>query len=248
MNETLQKTIAKFSEALKSSKMIVISANCNVKYSGRAESFLADGDRLIIIKSDSTLLIHQPKGSSPVNYMKEGTSHDMFVDDKNNLVIKSRNLPLKEYMDIVMNQVHFMETRELEDGQRLVLEGTEAHMSDMIYNKPELIEKGFKPISREEQTKYGFIDVFGYDKDNNLVIVECKRHNADLNTVQQLRRYIEKMKSVKGIDNIRGIVAAPKISGNAHKMLEDWGFEYRKISPPKFLERYDKDQKSIGDY
>jgi len=183
-----------------------------------------------------------------VNYMKEGTSHDMFVDDKNNLVIKSRNLPLKEYMDIMLNQVHFMEARELEDGQRLVLEGTEAHMSDMIYNKPELIEKGFRPISREEQTKYGFIDVFGYDKDNNLVIVECKRYNADLNTVQQLRRYMEKMKSLKGIDNIRGIVAAPKITGNAMKMLEDWGFEYRKISPPKFLEKYDKDQKNIGDY
>jgi len=47
-----------------------------------------------------------------VNYMKEGTSHDMFVDDKNNLVIKSRNLPLKEYMDIMLNQVHFMEARE----------------------------------------------------------------------------------------------------------------------------------------
>ena len=244
----LREVIDKFRDALSASKTILISANCNIRYSGRAESFLADGDRIIIIKGDKTLLVHQPHGSEPINYMKGETSHDMFVTDGKKLVVKSRNLPSKEYMDIIINELYFMEAQELEDGQKLALEGTEADMSDMIYSNPELIEKGFKPISREEQTKYGFIDVFGYDKNNNLVIVECKRYNADLSAVQQLRRYVEKMKSLRGIDNIRGIIAAPKISNNALKMLEDWGFEYRQVNPPKFLERYDKDQKNLGDF
>ncbi|MBS3132897.1 DUF91 domain-containing protein [Candidatus Woesearchaeota archaeon] len=69
--------IAAVNEALKNGKSVVLGCNCSVNYSGRAESFLADGDRIIIIKSDKTLLIHQPHGSNPVNYMKEGSSHKL---------------------------------------------------------------------------------------------------------------------------------------------------------------------------
>ena len=60
--------------ALSKNKTVIIGCHCSVKYSGRAESFLPKGDRLVVIKQDGSLLIHQPYGSSPVNYMKEGAS------------------------------------------------------------------------------------------------------------------------------------------------------------------------------
>lgn len=233
--------------ALNANECIVFFAQCSVKYSGRAEAELGVGDRIIMIKSDNTLLIHQPKGSAPVNYMKDGSKID--VEKKSHhAVIKSMNSKFKDYLEIDVFRIHSFANHLLDDGEKLLLAGTERDMSDMIYDNPTLISPDFKPLSREEHTKYGFIDVFGYNEKNELVIVECKRYVAGLDAVTQLRRYVEKMKSLKGISNVKGLVAAPAITDNALKMLTDWGFNFVVVNPPKKLERYEKDQKKLFDY
>lgn len=236
-----------FEEAVRVKETIVFSADCSVNYSGRAESYLPDGERIIIIKSDSNLLVHQPKGTAPVNYMKQGSVHSIAENDEG-VIIFSRNNLLKESMEIKLNKVHFLKTVKLNDNAALELAGSERDMADMIAKNPELIEKGFKPVSREEQTKYGFIDLLGMDAANNLVVIECKRYCADLQAVTQLRRYVEKMISLKGIKNVRGILAAPKITQNAEHMLKDWGFRFRKVEPPSYLERHRKKQKKLGEF
>lgn len=239
--------IAAFKEALDKNSVILLSCSCEIHYSGRAESFLGSGDRIIIIKADKTLLIHQPSGSTPINYMKDGTSYSL-ANERGKLMLHCSNIPLKEYMDIFISKVYSFQQLQLEDNTKIQLVGSERDMSDMIYNNPALIEHGFKPLSREEHTKYGFIDVFGYDKNNVLVVIECKRYTADLKAVDQLQRYVGKIKQLRGLVKVRGIIAAPEISPNTLQMLKDNGFEYRKISPPKYLERFNKGQKSIGEY
>ena len=245
----MEEHIAKINDALEKSHTIVIGAECEVSYSGRAESFLPLGDRVIMIKGDKTLIVHQPEGSAPVNYMKENTSHSIVTNDDGTW-LKSQNLFLKEYLDIKLNKIHFVHSSLLEDGQKILLNGSERDMAEMLCRQPELIEEGFKPLSQEEHTKYGFIDVFGYDKSNKLVVIECKRYSADLKAVSQLRRYVEKIKKSKGLsdDKVRGILAAPKISPNAEKMLNDFGFEFKQVNPPKYRERYDKKQKRLGEF
>jgi RecB family endonuclease NucS len=232
-------------DALRRNETIVISCYCTVRYSGRAESFLDYGDRLVVMKSDNALIIHQPTGNAPVNYMKPDTDISATIQ-KGNLVLYGKNIHKKEHMWVTAERVHFFNAHRLEDGQSIILQGTERHMSDMIYKNPGLIEKGFMPVSREEQTTYGFIDVFGRDKDGVLTIVECKRYSADLGAVTQLRRYVERVKETKGIDKVRGIIAAPKITSNALKMLQDWGFTFVVVHPPNYLERYDQDQTSLN--
>ncbi len=232
--------VGKLQEALNSNQSVVLGARCEITYSGRAESFLPEGDRVLLVKQDGTILIHQPKGSTPVNYMKEAT-HTF----KNN-VLTARNA--QEELVVKLLKIHFLNTHTLEDGQSLQLQGTEKDMADMIMQKPIVIEEGFTPVSQEEQTKYGFIDVMGKDIKGQLVIVECKRYNADLAAVTQLRRYVEKMKKTLGVHSIRGMIAAPKISSNALRMLTDWGFEFKEVHPPKFFEKAAKDQKRLGEY
>ena len=61
----------------------------------------------------------------------------------------------------------------------------------------------------------------------------------------QLRRYVDKIKASKGIKTTRGIIAAPKITDNAHQMLKDWGFSFVSVSPPKYLERFNKNQRTL---
>jgi len=234
----------KIRDAIRRNETIAIGCECEVEYSGRAEAVLPRGERLVVIKSDNVLLVHQPEGNAPVNYMKPDTKHNVKITD-GKLLLSSQNSALKEYLDITMHKVHFVSSAPLKDGQKIQIVGTEKDMSQMIYANPSLISDDFKPVSMEEQTKYGFIDVFGYDSDNNLVIVECKRYCADLSAVTQLRRYVEKMKKAKGTDSIKGVVAAPKITANALQMAEDWGFSFVSVEPPKYKERFNKDQKTL---
>jgi len=231
--------------ALSKNHSVVLGCSCEINYSGRAESFLPDGDRIIVIKEDKTLLVHQPTGSNPVNYMKAGTSHVLSIDgDK--CVLKSKNG--KEFMEIVMRRIHFFNYLKMNDGKSIVLTGTEKDMAEMLMKNPDMIEPGFKPFSMEEHTKYGFIDVFGTDKFNIITVVECKRYCADLSAVTQLRRYVEKIKDSKGIENVRGVIAAPRITPNALKMLQDWGFSFVEAKPPKYLEKFDKSQQNLHSF
>lgn len=235
-----------FRKALNRSQAIVFSCNCTISYNGRAESHLSKGDRIFLIKPDKTLIIHQPEGSSPVNYMKPGTEHKIVMNGKQHYLVSSNNA-LKEYMEILLNNVHFYNSCSPSDGQKITLQGTEKDMSDHMYQNPELVEQGFKPLSREEHTKYGFIDLFGLDRQGTLLVVECKRYNADLAAVTQLRRYVERVKKSKNLKRVRGMIAAPKISANALRMLTDWGYSFRRVHPPKRLKRA-LDQKKLGEF
>ncbi|MBI4450716.1 DUF91 domain-containing protein, partial [Candidatus Woesearchaeota archaeon] len=72
---------ALLNDALKRNETIVLACTCSIRYSGRAESMLGEGDRIIIIKGDKALLVHQPHGNNPINYMKPDTSHGFIVED-----------------------------------------------------------------------------------------------------------------------------------------------------------------------
>ena len=227
--------------ALNKRHTIVLGGYSSVRYSGRAESFLDYGDLIIMIKSDHTLLIHQARGNAPVNYMKPGTTYNV-TQRADHLHIHAEHPHLKEYMDISLRKIYFFHNHNIEQGGSIQLEGTEKDMSDMIYDHPELIGQEFKTLTREEQTPYGFVDVLGYDKDGALTVIECKRYVGDFKAVDQLRRYVEKIKVSKGITNVNGILACPKITPHALAMLHDFGFTHVKVNPPKRHDRFNKSQ------
>ena len=239
----------KLTAAIAKCECITFFSHCEINYSGRAEAFLKRGDRMVMIKSDCTLLVHQPVGNAAVNYMKPGSKIDLFnVED--HLVLKCFNGENKEFLDIEIFRVHSFISHKLEDGLKLELVGSERDMSDMIKEHPQLISLDFTPLSREEHTTFGFIDVFGHDKTGNLIVVECKRYSAGLDAVTQLRRYVEKIAELKGLKltSVKGIIASPEITTNAKEMLETWGFSWKQVFPPKRLEKYNKDQKTLGSF
>ncbi|MFH1211617.1 MAG: endonuclease NucS [Candidatus Woesearchaeota archaeon] len=233
-----------FESALKANNFIVFFCSCAIRYSGRAEAELGRGDRLVMIKGDNTLHIHQPSGGTPINYMKSGA--DIVLEkSSHHFILKAKHVKSKEFIDMEIFRVYNFMAEKLEDGAKQILVGNERDMSDMIKENPEIISKDFKPLSREEHTTFGFIDVFGHDKNGNLVIVECKRYAAGLDAVTQLRRYVEKIKELKGTDKVTGVIAAPSITPNAMEMLKKWKFLFRDVHPPKRLERFRKDQKTL---
>ncbi|MFP4119301.1 MAG: endonuclease NucS domain-containing protein [Candidatus Woesearchaeota archaeon] len=237
--------------AILAGEFICFFARCTINYSGRAESVLDEGDRLIMIKQDRSLLIHQPAGGMPINYLKAPAkvTFDLRKDEETEEpILEMHARSGHDEIDVRILRVYDFFSRRLVDGQSQELSGNEAEMSDHIKNNPDLISLDFKPVSREEHTKYGFIDVFGHLGDGTLAIVECKRYTAGLSAVTQLRRYVEKMKSLKGIEKVTGIIAAPGITQNAQKMLEDWGLSHVRVEPPKRHMRLRKEQKKIDSF
>ena len=237
----------KFRVAGNKKEFVSFFCKCKIVYSGRAEASLPKGDRMVGVKQDGTIFVHQPEGGNPINYMKAGGSIDLLKQDYG-LLFKAYNSMTKEYLELEIFRVYNFMSKKLEDGQKQMLSGTEADMSDMIKQNPILINDKFKPLSREEHTKFGFIDVFGHDKNGALIVVECKRYTAGLDAVQQLRRYVEKIKELRGTDKVSGILASPKISSNAEEMLKKWGFEWKLVNPPMRLIRHNKNQKSLQSF
>lgn len=243
--------IGEFAEMAESAvaarEMIIAFVHCQITYSGRAEAFLGRGDRVLLIKADSTVIIHQPEGSNPINYMRPGSAIAFERIDQH-AMMHVMNSGDKSFLDVEIFRVYDAASRKLEDGQKQDLAGSERDMSDHIRDNPALIGNDFRPISREEQTDVGFIDVFGHDKQGHFVVVECKRITASLMAVDQLRRYVERVKQIKGTQVVTGVLAAPSITPNARDMLESYGFRYAQVQPPMRLERWHRDQKKIFEY
>ena len=249
----LDSFVKKITSALNKGEFISFSCNCAVSYSGRAESYLDFGDRFIIIKQDRGILIHQPIGGMPINYLRPPANIEFSIDsfDGDDFVLLHATSKSDEIF-VQIRVVYDFLARRLEDGVKQMLSGTEAEMSDMLRDNPEILSnalnKEFKPLSREEHTKFGFIDVFGHLGDGTLAIVECKRYTAGLSGVTQLKRYVDKMKRVKGIDTITGVMAAPAITPNARAMLDECGFVFAQVEPPKRRINEKRVQKKIDSF
>ena len=248
----LSSAILEIQSSLDKGNFISFFCHCSVSYSGRAESFLDFGDRLILIKQDKGVLIHQPTGGMPINYLRPPASIDIHLEkDTSDTGVPSilfHAISGTDEIIVTITHIHEIISRRLEDGEKQTLSGSEAQMSDMIREQPHLIHQDFKPLSREEHTKYGFIDVFGHLGDGTLAIIECKRFTAGLSAVTQLHRYVQKMKSTKGVDSIIGIMAAPAITANAQAMLDEFGYRFALVDPPKRHVNIKRRQQKIEDF
>lgn len=215
--------------------MIIILAKCNVDYKGRAESKLESGDRLIIIKKDGTFMIHQELNLDPVNWQAPGCKNIIEKDENYNITLKSIKRKPNEEIRVNLEEIYTVTHYNCEDTKDLEIRGREKHMVDLVWDNPNILEKGFRPTRREYPTDDGFIDMTGKDRDSNLVIIEFKSRKAGSNAVKQLNRYMDYFKDNK--EPVRGILVAPSITHNATELLEEYNLEFVYIAPPKRLMR-----------
>ncbi|AHL23419.1 endonuclease NucS [Thermococcus nautili] len=215
--------------AVSSEGVLTIFARCRVHYDGRAKSELGPGDRVIIVKPDGSFLIHQKEKREPVNWQPPGSVVRLELREKP-VLVSVRRKP-RETLEVELEEVYLITVFHAEDYEELALTGSEAEMAELIFENPEVIEPGFKPLYREKPIKHGIVDVLGVDKDGNLVVLELKRRRADLHAVSQLKRYVETLREEH--ENVRGILVAPSLTSGAKKLLEKEGLEFRKLEPPK---------------
>ena len=232
-------------EALRKKATITIFACCKVSYEGRALSELNWGERIILIKPDGAFLIHQEKKVEPVNWQPPKSKAGICIKN-NNLFLESHRRTPKELLTVEVRKIQFITYANIEDYEELEQAGYEKDMSDMIMEKPHLVEEGFSPTTREYSVEHGFIDILGKDKDNNLMVLELKARKAGVTAVKQLRRYLQDLENTENDylkeckaqkKQIRGLLVAPSIMDDALELLEEEGIEFVSIEPPRELKR-----------
>ena len=215
-------------------RTIVIAGKCTVDYDGRASSKLESGERLVVFKSDGSALVHRPKDYSPVNWQPSGSIFQTKLR-KEGLVVRVYRRKERESMIIIFSEFQLVSVLDLIDNGEFNLYASEKDMQDALLFKPDLLEKGFRPITKEMAVDPGFIDIIGYDVNNNLTVVEIKRVKANKRAVEQLKKYMEVIDLDEG-RVVRAILVAPEISESSQELLNDLGYEFKEITPQECSE------------
>ena len=226
---TLAEATTLIEKAFSQRRTLIVAGACHVHYVGRASSTLELGERLLIIKSDGSLLVHRPVGYEPVNWQPAGSVFHVQVKDDELEIHGIRQKP-HESVRVKFEKIYLVSALDLSDSGDFLLHASEDDMHRAILLKPELLEEGFKPISWEKKVEPGFVDIYGEDKNGKLVIVEVKRKAASKENAMQLAKYIEPIKA-KVNREVRAVLVAPSLAKDVQRMLVMLGLEYKALDP-----------------
>jgi RecB family endonuclease NucS len=199
--------------------MRVLVAQCTVTYFGRLSAHLPRATRLIMFKSDGSVLIHSDGGSyKPLNWMsppcvvrENAESSEFVVTNK-----------AGETLTIEVHEVHSDHSYELGIDPGLIKDGVEAHLQKLLAENLAPLGEGFTLVRREYPTAIGPVDILCKSAHGETVAVEIKRR-GEIDGVEQLTRYLELLNRDPLIAPVRGVFAAQEIKPQARTLALDRG-------------------------
>ncbi len=189
--------------------MRLVIARCSVDYRGRLTAHLPPATRLIMVKADGCVAIHADGGAyKPLNWMN---APNTLVEGEDGWVVTN---PKGEELDIRIEHILSDRSFELGVDPGLEKDGVEAHLQELIAAKPQVLEEGLELIRREYPTDIGPVDLLCRSPEGDTVAVEIKR-KGELDGVEQITRYLERLGNDYRLHPLRGILAAVTISPQA---------------------------------
>ena len=207
-------------------------------YAGKLAAHLPEANRLIMIKADGCVAIHADGGAyKPLNWMNApntvieelgdaGADGDDGADGGAHRWIVTN--PKKETLTITLHEVMSDTAHELGTDPGLQKDGVEAHLQELLAASPAAIEDGLTLVRREYPTAIGPIDLVCRDEADTVVAVEVKRR-GEIDGVEQLTRYIERLKLDSSLGDIRGVFVAQVVKPQAKVLAESRGFTWVEV-------------------
>lgn len=194
--------------------MRLVIARCSVDYEGRLNAHLPEATRLLMIKTDGSVSIHADGGAyKPLNWMN--APNDLVIEGDRWVVSNSSGEKLVISLhDVISDTDHF-----LGDDPGLEKDGVEAHLQALLAEKPWILEDGLQLIRREYPTDIGPVDLLCTDTEGRTVAVEVKRR-AELTSVEQLTRYLERLNHDPRLRPVRGVLAAQTLPPQTSVLAE----------------------------
>jgi RecB family endonuclease NucS len=202
--------------------MRLIVARCEVRYSGRLDALLPEAVRLIMVKADGSVLIHADAGGyKPLNWMTPPT---VIEESSERMVVRKRAGATEDRLEIDLREILSDVAHELEPDPALTKDGVEADLQRLLAEQPEWCGDGFRLVRREWPTDIGPVDLMCRDDQERWVAVEIKRV-AGIDAVEQLTRYLERLRTDPAFEDIRGVLAAQQIKPQARTLAQARGIE-----------------------
>ncbi len=189
--------------------MRLLIARCSVNYRGRLTAHLPSATRLIMVKADGCVAIHADGGAyKPLNWMN---APNTIIEEEDRWLVTN---PKGEELDIRIEDTISDLQFELGVDPGLEKDGVEAHLQEVLASKPHVLEEGLRLIRREYQTDIGPVDLLCRSPAGDTVAVEIKRR-GELDGVEQLTRYLDRLANDSRLHPLRGILAAVVIAPQA---------------------------------
>ena len=195
--------------------MRLIVARCEVRYTGRLTAVLPESNRLLMLKSDGSVLVHADAGGyKPLNWMTPPTVIEEEGDPLERLVVRKRAGRTEDRLEILVHEVLSDVDHEMGEAAPLAKDGVERDLQEALAARPEALRQGLRLVRREWPTDIGPVDLMCRDADDGWVAVEIKRV-ATIEAVEQLCRYLERIREDGATAGCRGILAAQRIQPQA---------------------------------
>jgi endonuclease len=207
--------------------MRLIVARCSIVYSGRLDTHLAEATRLLMVKADGTFMVWSDYGGASVKPLNWMTPPTVIEESPGRIVVRKRAGSSEDQLQIAIAEVLSDVTHEMgspEADVALAKEGVEAHLQELLAQRPEWCGEGFRLVRREWPTDIGPVDLMCRDAAAGWVAVEIKRI-AGIEAVEQLTRYLERIRIDPAFAACRGVLAAQSIKPQARVLAGARGIE-----------------------
>jgi endonuclease len=205
--------------------MRLIVARCSVEYSGRLSARLPEALRLVMLKADGSVLVHADAGGyKPLNWMTPPT----VVEEEDGRIVV-RKLKGEDRLDIVLAEVLSDVTHAMDfDAAPLEKDGVEADLQVLLADAPAWCGEGFRLVRREWPTDIGPVDLMCRDEEDGWIAVEIKRVGT-IDAVEQLSRYLERIRLDPAMAGCRGVLAAQLVKPQARVLAEARGLAWVEV-------------------
>jgi RecB family endonuclease NucS len=193
--------------------MRLIVARCQVSYAGRLTTVLPMAVRLLVLKSDGSMMVHADSGGyKPQNWMTAPTVIDVEGDPPTRIEVRKRKG--EERLEIAIDEVLLDMTHDMGEAAALEKDGVERDLQELLAAAPQRCGEGFRLVRREWPTDIGPVDLMCRDPGDGWVAVEIKRVGT-IDAVEQLSRYLERIRLDPAMRDCRGVLAAQQIKPQA---------------------------------
>jgi RecB family endonuclease NucS len=200
--------------------MRLIVARCEVRYTGRLTAVLPEALRLIMVKSDGSVMVHADTGGyKPQNWM---TPPAVIEEEPGLMVVRKRAGASEDRLEIRIVEVVSDVEHDMGEAAALEKEGAEVELQELLADSPAWCGEGLRLMRREWPTDIGPVDLMCRDGEDGHVAVEIKRVGT-IDAVEQLTRYLERICEQPSFADCRGILAAQTIKPQARVLAEARG-------------------------
>ena len=204
--------------------MRLVVARCTVEYSGRLSARLPEAVRLLMFKADGSVLVHCDGGGyKPLNWMTPPTAIDFGEDE-----IVVRKVKADDKLEIRLHEVISDLEVECDVDGGLEKDGVEFHLQELLADAPGWCGEGFRLVRREWPTDIGPVDLMCRDEEDGWIAVEIKRIGT-IDAVEQLTRYLERIRLDPAMAECRGVLAAQIVKPQARVLAEARGIAWVEV-------------------